>query len=363
MICRKCGFDSPSDSIFCVNCGEPLSQNQKQTASQAQPPPEDAMIPLPPVKEKRKGAVLVVFAATLALVVVGFLIWFFLSGDKKEQASAATETITKLMIVQQPTSDYAPVDSAVATTVVAVGDDLTYLWYAKEADSGVFLKSSAREATYGYTMTEEKNGRQVYCVITDKHGNSVTSETVTFGIPTPLVLTKAPTDASAFIGSGVGTTVEAQGDGLTYTWYAKEPGSDCFVKSAAREAKYSFLLTEEKVGRQVFCIITDMYGNTLGTNTVTFTAKAGVKIIQQPKDDSAPIGSGVSATVVAEGEGLTYQWYVKNPGTDSFVTSATRKDTYEFRMVSEKDGRQVYCVITDKYGNSVTSDTITFSAE
>jgi hypothetical protein len=32
-------------------------------------------------------------------------------------------------------------------------------------------------------------------------------------------------------------------------------------------------------------------------------------------------------------------------------------------MESSRDGRRVYCVITDQYGNSVTTDTVTLKME
>lgn len=268
---------------------------------------------------------------------------------------------TELVITKQPTNASAFIGSGVATTVEAAGDGLTYAWYVKEPGSSSFVKSAAREAQYSYLMTKEKAGRQVYCVITDQYGNSVTTNTVTLSGKFKAEIITQPTDASAYIGSGVGTTVVAEGDGLTYTWYVKEPGSSSFVKSAASQAKYSFVLTEAKVGRQVYCVITDRYGNSVTTNTVTFSKRTALKITQQPNDDSSVIGSGVHARVKAEGDGLTYAWYVKEPGSTSFVKSANRTALYGYTLTADKVGRQVYCVVTDQYGVSVTTNTVTFS--
>lgn len=59
------------------------------------------------------------------------------------------------------------------------------------------------------------------------------------------------------------------------------------------------------------------------------------------------------------GEGLTYTWYVKNPGSDTWVESSVTSGNYSCKMTPEKTGRQVYCVITDAAGNTIQSDVTT----
>ncbi len=84
-----------------------------------------------------------------------------------------------------------------------------------------------------------------------------------------------------------------------------------------------------------------------------------VTIITQPQDASAQIGSLVSASVEATGEGLTYQWYEQAPGQTGFSESSSTSATYSFPMTEAKDGIKVYCIIKDKHGNAVQSDTVT----
>ncbi len=84
-----------------------------------------------------------------------------------------------------------------------------------------------------------------------------------------------------------------------------------------------------------------------------------VTIITQPQDASAQIGSLVSASVEATGEGLTYQWYEQAPGQTGFSESSSTSATYSFPMTESKDGSKVYCIIKDKHGNAVQSDTVT----
>ncbi len=61
----------------------------------------------------------------------------------------------------------------------------------------------------------------------------------------------------------------------------------------------------------------------------------------------------------AEGQGLKYQWYFKKPGGKSFGKPSITTATYSYTMTAAKSGRQVYCVITDKWGNRVKTDVVT----
>ena len=86
----------------------------------------------------------------------------------------------------------------------------------------------------------------------------------------------------------------------------------------------------------------------------------GVAITAQPKSVSVAGGATAKVTVTATGEGLTYEWYFKNKGASSFTkTTNFTGNTYSVKMDATRNGRQVYCVITDKYGNQVMSDVAT----
>ena len=71
------------------------------------------------------------------------------------------------------------------------------------------------------------------------------------------------------------------------------------------------------------------------------------------------VGSRFSTKVVASGDGLKYQWYYKNAGADSYTKSSVTSNTYSGTMVTSWGGRQIYCIVTDQYGNSVKTNTIT----
>jgi len=285
--------------------------------------------------------------------------------------SVQTNTVTMsmsapaLVITKQPVDVEVAEGENVTISFEAEGEGLTYAWYFKNASASKFsLTTTFTGNEYTTEMSASRDGRQVYCVVTDANGNSVQTNTVTMSMKeeaAALKITKQPADASAAIGAVVKTTVEAEGEGLTYTWYVKDPSGTKFSKSSVTKNTYSYTMTAAKSGRQVYCVITDAAGNTVQTNTVTLSAAAAIKITKQPADVQAAVGVTAKTTVEAEGDSLTYTWYVKDPGASSYTKSSIAKNTYSFKMTEAKSGRQVYCVITDANGDSVTSDVATLS--
>ena len=91
-------------------------------------------------------------------------------------------------------ADVAVEMGAMAEVIIdVVGDGLTYEWYYKNADASEFaLTGSFTGNTYAVEMNESRAGRQIYCVITDANGNSVTTDTVTLNLKTnaPVIVTQ-----------------------------------------------------------------------------------------------------------------------------------------------------------------------------
>ena len=85
----------------------------------------------------------------------------------------------------------------------------------------------------------------------------------------------------------------------------------------------------------------------------------GPVITQQPVNGEAKLGERYMVEVLAEGEGLTYQWYGRNAGSKSWFKSSVKDNTYDDVMTEARAGREVYCVITDAFGNTVTTQTVT----
>ncbi len=265
-------------------------------------------------------------------------------------------------IAVQPTNAIAGNGEKVSTKITAVGDELTYQWYTCEPGKTTFSKSSVTRSTYEATMTAAKSGRKVYCIVTDKYGNTVKSKEVTLSL---LEITQQPVSAEALNGELVSVTIEAQGDDVTYQWWIKNKGDSVYTKSSITTDTYSAVMDESRDGRIIRCVVKDKYGNLVRSDIVTISMKAPaeLKITQQPKSASAANGEYVSVTVKAQGDGVTYQWWIKNKGDSSYTKSSITSGTYTTNMTEAKDGRILRCVIKDKYGNLVRSDIVTISME
>ena len=278
-----------------------------------------------------------------------------------------SDTVTLSMkhtakIVTQPKNASAVNGAKVQTSVKATGDGLTYQWYIKSAAGSTFSKSSVTKATYSTTMSAAANGRKAYCVITDKYGTSVKTNTITLSRSNNITITRQPADAAAVEGSKAVVSFKATGEGLTYTWYYKNDGAAKFVKTTSfKGTTYSVAMSPERHGRQVYCLITDKYGTTQKTNTVTLSMDYPLSITRQPASVSAYYGEKASVSTAAEGYGLTYQWYVKNAGESAFSKASAASQTYSITMNGAQNGQQVFCRVTDLFGESVDTKTVTLS--
>ncbi len=152
---------------------------------------------------------------------------------------------------------------------------------------------------------------QVRCVVTDSHGNTVTSDTVTITVPTAhteLAITSQPTNFTWASGQTASFHVVATGDELTYQWQVKFAGNANFTSSGAASAKtdtYSFTMQSAHKNMEVRCIVTDKYGNTVTYDAVTITAATPLAIPAQPTDFAWANGQTASFHVEATGDALT----------------------------------------------------------
>ena len=150
--------------------------------------------------------------------------------------------------------------------------------------------------------------------------------------------------------------MKAAGNGLKYTWYTKSSGAKKYTKSSVTKSTYSVTMNSKVDGRRVYCVVKDKYGKTVQSKTITL--RMAVSITAQPKSVAVANKRTAKVTVKASGAGLKYTWYVKNAGASKFTKTSVTKSTYSVKMSNKVNGRRVYCVVKDKYGNTVRSKTV-----
>ena len=186
--------------------------------------------------------------------------------------SVQTKTVVLRMaasITKQPKNTYTQSGSTAKVTLKAMGDELTYTWYIKNAGASKYSKSSVKSATYSCKMSDASKDRYVYCVVEDEYGNTVKSKTVVLRMAA--TITKQPKSVIVEEGEKANVTVKAVGDGLTYEWYVSDVGDTKYYLSSIDTPTYSTKMNKAKDGRKAYCVITDKYGNSVKSNTVTLS--------------------------------------------------------------------------------------------
>ncbi|MBQ9841949.1 MAG: hypothetical protein IJO42_02440 [Clostridia bacterium] len=188
--------------------------------------------------------------------------------------SVKTDTVMlrqKLAIATQPKTTYTKLNATAKVTVKATGTGLKYAWYVRSATGTKYSKSSITSSTYSVKMTSKVKNRRVYCVVTDKYGKKVQTNTVILRQAASIVT--QPKSVKVANGKTAKVTVKASGDGLKYTWYIKNAGSKKYSKSSVTKSTYSAKMSSKVNGRLVYCVVTDKYGKTVKTSTVKLSKK------------------------------------------------------------------------------------------
>ena len=275
--------------------------------------------------------------------------------DVSDVLTITRDGMPSVEITTQPKTAYAKMGDTAKVTVKAKGDGLTYQWYIKNAGGSKYSKSSVTGPTYTCKMSEKSKDRRVLCIVTDIYGNEVQTKTVV--IREAVSVITEPKNTYVKSGKTAKVTLEASGDGLSYQWYIKNAGGSKYSKSSVTSATYSCKMNDKSKDRLVYCVVTDKYGNTVKSKTIILRMAA--TITAQPKSVTAAEGKTATVTFEAAGDGLSYQWYVKNAGGSKFSKSSITAATYSCKMSQKTDGREIYCVVTDQYGKTAKTNVVT----
>ena len=122
--------------------------------------------------------------------------------------------------------------------------------------------------------------------------------------------------------------------------------------------------------KKSFCILITLMilVTSVPLNAVSVTARnysvaenqlTPVTITKQPDNVTVANGKTAKVTLTVKGDGLRYTWYYKDSGMSSFKkTDSFKSNTYSVVMNEARNGRRLYCKITDKYGDTIISDTV-----
>ena len=194
---------------------------------------------------------------------------------------------TKPVILEQPKDFFAPRHGMpVNITVKAKGNGLKYSWYYKHADGdGKFHKAGQYTDTFHRTSQTSTENMEVYCVITDANGNTVKTDVAKI-VPGGVTITRwagynmyGKTGYRAYFKAEgaaydmVDGSIQLSSDNAQYCWYIKytdaNGGDGKFHRAGCTEKTFSRFLIDKLDGAEVYCRISDKYGNKVNTKVTT----------------------------------------------------------------------------------------------
>ena len=224
----------------------------------------------------------------------------------------------------------------------------------------------------------------VGCTVVDSLGNEVTSSRVKLTIKnaSPLKVAKEPTDYTLkqdLDAISFSVTVSGGRAPYTYSWYIEKGSYRISSYTTTTSSSTTDSVTFDRFDRMIWddagadgtvyviCQITDSNGDQVLTRKAKFVyssvSSSKPTISVQPRDASSDAEGFATYTVQIKGgkAPYTYDWYVDVSGYVELAGTDTTSNTFDTISLSTDfyptytSTVQVYCIISDAYGQSVTT--------
>lgn len=262
----------------------------------------------------------------------------------------------EIKIINQPENYIGIAGSTAEFKIEAEGTGLTYQWQYS-VNGTKWYNSSVKGDVYKSTLSQDRDGRMVRCIVKDIYGNSEISDAVKMIIRnTEITITSQPQNYTGVVGSTAEFSIEATGENLSYQWQYSANGIKWY-NSSAKGAKYRSVLTEDRDGRKIRCVVNDEYGNSVISDEAKMIV-ASIKVLRVPEEYYGKTGDKVTFEVVAQGSELSYQWQLSDNEGKSWRNSSIQNSSYTTTLTESNSGRLIRCRITDSYGNEYVSEPV-----
>ena len=217
---------------------------------------------------------------------------------------------------------------------------------------GSFTGSPVRNVYYAGTEEQFK-------AITGRSGlpANVTIYYNTTG-PKYFAITEQPEDVSGYSGTTATISLQTVGDDLSYLWEFSTDGGETWTPASSKIPSISITINDTTNGWLYRCTVSDSFGISVVSDVVSVTMEAHdntIEILSDPQDYLGAVGDTAKFTVVATGEGLTYRWQYSDNDGQTWLSSSLKSAVYSAKLTADKNGRMVRCIVTDQYGNSLTT--------
>ena len=274
-------------------------------------------------------------------------------------SDSAKLSVLSLDITKQPSNYTGAVGETAIFKVEAAGTNLTYQWQVYKDGNWKNTSLPGNDtAELNVDLISSRNGMKFRCLIKSGTGASAISNTATLNVST-LEITSQPQDYSGYEGETAIFKVKAEGSNLTYQWQVYK--NDAWKNTSLSGNNTDTLnveLLDSRDDMQFRCVVKSSDGGKVISDAATLTVLVkSVEIVNQPENITAHEGETAYFEVEAEGEGLTYQWQVyKNGAWKNTSLPGNTSSILEVGILASRNGMRFRCVITDAYGNKVTTD-------
>ena len=271
-------------------------------------------------------------------------------------------------ITKQPVNTNKPVGEVISYTVKAK-NAVSYQWYYTK-DGTHWYKSSAEGAdTATVKMTVKSNtiDNQYHCVLIDKYGDKLTSDTVKNEMTgTPLTITGI--SASDLADDKTETITVTAENASAYQWYYSKDGTKWYKSTleavdAEGSSAVTITVSAGNMNNMYKCRVTGTDGTTKDSEAVSLN---GIPVVLSVTADAEKaIGETATISVTAE-NAYTYQWYYSKDGGENWYKSSTAgaaTDTLTLKVKAANDGMMYRCKVTAKCGLAVTSEAVSVTVK
>ena len=321
---------------------------------------------------------------TVTAVSTGSAVITVITADGKF-TDTCTVHVVEVSITEQPEDVSVKAGETAHFHVAASGEGLTYQWQLSR-DNGINWASmngrkfpSALTSTFEIKGSKTNNGNLFRCIVSDKNGDSLTSESakLTLEAPAPLEISSHPVDTSVIVGEEAQFHVAAIGEGVRYQWQISRDNGINWVNLNGKKFPSALTSDLKIVGRKsnngnLFrCVVKDKYGQKInsGSAKLTLETSTALSITFHPVDTSVKSGKSAQFHVVAAGDGLHYQWQIsRDNGLNWANLSKTKFPSalsadFEIKASKSVNGYLFRCVVSDQSGESVTSESAKLTLE
>lgn len=282
---------------------------------------------------------------------------------------AALTVTANTLITNEPADLSVCAGDSVNFSVVAQGDSLTYQWFRGTtalvttafvlgADSSTLVLLAANVSDIDSTY---------YVIVNGLCGAPDTSVMARLTVSTAATIATQPVDITACFGDTIQFSFTTAGSNPSVQWFRNNTllNNGLHLMGADSTVMTIYDVNLSDATNNYYAVITSACGTSDTTDLVALVVNLEVNITNEPSSVAVCAGDSAVLSVIASGDGLTYQWY---RGSTALVNSFFILGAYSsaITFLSTAAGNvdsNYYVVVSGLCGPADTSAMVTLSIE